>query len=506
MDINPKTYRQNKSKGTRMSFDFASIISPINAEIKDPKEILETFRKWPLIPYSGTARGSAHGLLAFLDSARFISPTQGAIHESIKSYVFANKLRVVSREDSDFDLDDDMIEPSIERQKSLVDYLRGNLTIANNLTYTQLGEHWFDSLKDNGNYFIEIVHAETLEVKSTKVFYHPTSSCCYWATNEGEPMFIAISSSFDHNYLEKNPPKLVPTYPNYKKEKDGEIYRTIVHVKNGNFKYYGRPDWVAAWQSVYREYQDDDYLVKMAANQFTGQVFIELEDDDVGESWDNDDAAEEGFSGVVDRIEKNFTAKGNDPQTVMVTSRPYGSKNAFIYQFKPVTDAKFLNSNANRARQRLIENNQWSERLLGNAVSEGFQSDAYESELGIKSKSVLKRYRGKIDYGWSIILRSMMIFAEVTEFDDLDLSIGPKPKAAEVSSQSVKETADAYGTAVRAGSITPNIEDETFFRETLGINPPNEFTNKAWREDGNFRRPVTLKGSETSVVEKNKNE
>lgn len=507
-EFNPKLHRKN-AQPKKMSFDFASVVSPINAEIKDPKEILDTFKRWPLVPYAGNARYSTQGLLFFVNSARFISPTLGATHESIRSYVFEQKLRVTNKQDPDFNLEQEAQEITPERKMEFLRYLREKLVLAEDTSYTQMGENWYDSLKDNGNYFIELVHSETAGVKTTTVHYHPTANCCYWATLPTQPSCIAISPSWDINYLDKNPPKLLPLYPNYKKEGTKEVYRTIIHVKNGNFKYYGRPDWIAAWQSVYREYQDDDYMVKMASNQFTGQVFIELEDDDIenDEAFSDDEAVDAGFDGVVDRIEQNFTAKGDDPQTILVTSRPFGAKNAFIYQFKPVTDSKFLNSNATRARQRIIENTQWSERLLGNAVSEGFQSDAFESELKAKDRSVLKRYRGKIDYGWNVIIKEMLIFNDNKEFEDLSLSITAPPaqESNALGISDLKLVLDAYGVGVRSGAITPNKEDEQFFRNILAIPEINAAIDKSWTEDGDFRRPVTLKGSERAISQTNSN-
>lgn len=420
-DFNPKAHRAKK-RMKKMSFDFADINNPISLEVKDPEDILKTFRRWPLIPFAGTHQQSTHGLLHFLNSAKFLSPTLGACHESIKSYAFGGKIDIQYLEDEDFDLDDDVKEVPLESKKAFRNFLKENLKIGDNLSYSQLAENMYGSYKDNGNYFIELVHTDTLGVKESKVYYHPTEHCCYWATLKDQPKMVAVSSLWNEQYLRDHPPSLIPLFPNYKQSKDGSL-RTIIHVKNGNFQWYGRPDWIGSYVNVFREYQDSAYLVKMAANQFTGQVFIELEDDDIenDDPWDNEDAVESGFDSITDRIEENFTAKGDDPQTVLATTRPYGSKPAFIYQFKPVTNEKFFQTTSDLARQKIIENNQWSERLLGNSVAQGFSHDAFISELKTKEVSVLRRYRNKIAFGLNLVINEVLKFHDNTEFESLGL-------------------------------------------------------------------------------------
>jgi len=60
------------------------------------------------------------------------------------------------------------------------------------------------------------------------------------------------------------------------------------------------------------------------------------------------------------------------------------------------------------------------------------------------------------------------------------------------ASESLSGKIDAYGVAVRAGAITPTIEDEEAFRAEAGFPALSEPARSAWREDGGFRRPITL--------------
>lgn len=58
--------------------------------------------------------------------------------------------------------------------------------------------------------------------------------------------------------------------------------------------------------------------------------------------------------------------------------------------------------------------------------------------------------------------------------------------------EEVKALADSFGVGVRAGTITPTIDDENFMRSKLGLPPVTEAARKAWSKDGGTRRPITL--------------
>jgi hypothetical protein len=50
---------------------------------------------------------------------------------------------------------------------------------------------------------------------------------------------------------------------------------------------------------------------------------------------------------------------------------------------------------------------------------------------------------------------------------------------------------DAYGVGVRAGAITPQSEDEAFFRREIGLPNAAEAVNEVWSDEPT-RRPITL--------------
>lgn len=61
----------------------------------------------------------------------------------------------------------------------------------------------------------------------------------------------------------------------------------------------------------------------------------------------------------------------------------------------------------------------------------------------------------------------------------------------DMNGEQFKSLVDGYGVAVRAGAITPNEEDEKFFRDKLGM-AGNSNVASAWKKDKGVRRPITL--------------
>ena len=67
----------------------------------------------------------------------------------------------------------------------------------------------------------------------------------------------------------------------------------------------------------------------------------------------------------------------------------------------------------------------------------------------------------------------------------------------------IKQKIEAYGIGVRGGTITPQEDDEKYFRESLELPNPNPAVQEAWQQDGGARRPVTLKSQDAFKEEQN---
>jgi hypothetical protein len=56
----------------------------------------------------------------------------------------------------------------------------------------------------------------------------------------------------------------------------------------------------------------------------------------------------------------------------------------------------------------------------------------------------------------------------------------------------MRDELDAYGVGVRAGVLTPNADDEKFFRAKFGMPAMSAAVLAAWKADGDVRKPITL--------------
>jgi hypothetical protein len=60
------------------------------------------------------------------------------------------------------------------------------------------------------------------------------------------------------------------------------------------------------------------------------------------------------------------------------------------------------------------------------------------------------------------------------------------------NAENLKEQADSYGILVRAGAVTPQVEDESHFRAAAGFPVMSADATSDWHKEKNVRRPVTL--------------
>lgn len=68
----------------------------------------------------------------------------------------------------------------------------------------------------------------------------------------------------------------------------------------------------------------------------------------------------------------------------------------------------------------------------------------------------------------------------------------------------LREFCESYGTAVRAGVITPNIEDEIAVRKMFKLPPPPAAVVSEWARTGGVRLPITLSKDLGSFEEETK--
>lgn len=415
-----KDFAKKVAKGGKKGFRmFQDILNPIPAEITDPKEIAETFLNYPFIPYAQTDHNSQYGLLIWLNSMRHLSPTHGACITSLHSYALGQPLDLIKVINPSFRLTEEI---SKTNKIAFMDYLTEVLVLQHETTLKDIASQSFLNLKDNGNSFVELRMSKEFGVESMSLTNHPTEHVCYVRpTNKYAPRFVGISHRWDAPYLLENTPIILPVYPNYT-ENDG-VVSTMIHVKNPTTNLYGRPEWLSAFMSVYREFQDANYLIKQTANNFMGQALIEFEEAQVNDSsiLDDDDAKDAGYENAAERFEANFMAKSEDPQSVILVSRPFGAKEAFVFQFKPNTSENFYKVMSELEEIDIVRAHQWSKRFLGENQTQGFSKDVFVDELKVKEVAVLPQLRELALKPINIAQQFAMKFFGKTQFDKINI-------------------------------------------------------------------------------------
>ena len=334
--INPK----KRFGGKRLtSFRFDMPKNPVAAQIEDGAELKRFFKEYGdvYVPYAGTNEYTSHALRAFLTSLADLSPTKTACVNRVESFCFGGKVGLVRRQDAVYDLE---VSPEIgpSEKQGFYDFIRLLDVFSSDgskISFRKLAKFNFRGLKGPGEYFIEMQKTELGGIPKFSAIVRKANHCMYLATPLGVDRWIAISPYWNYDYIQRNTPDMVPLYPNW--VEDGGIMRSMVHIKNDDGFWYGRPDDIGSMMDQYYEFQTADYKSKQTKSAFIGQAFIEVEDDNPEYSMGDSSAG--GFQDLVQQFEQNFTNKSEDPQSVILSTRPYGSKEAFVFsvhaQYEP---------------------------------------------------------------------------------------------------------------------------------------------------------------------------
>ena len=391
--INPKGYF-NRNRVT--DFRFGQPKNPVAAQIEDGAELKRFFQHYRdvYVPYAGTNEYTSHALRAFLASLSELSPTKNACINKIESFCFGGKVSLIRRLDPVYELEGEGEELVNAEKQAFYSFLKSISVFAADggaISFRRMAKSNFRDLKGVGEYFIELQKSSLGGFPRFSAIIRKPYHCMYLATALGEDRWVAISPYLNLDYLNRNAPDMVPAYPNWIDE--GGIMRSMVHVKQGDGFWYGRPDDIGSMMDQYYEFQVADYKSKQTRSAFTGQAFIEVEDDNPEYAMGDSSAANAGFDGLANQFEQNFTNKSEDPQSVILSTRPYGSKEAFVFQFSPNTNEQWYQVTEDRAEANIIKANQISRRLLGMDVSAGMNVDAWMSEFEIWSATVGNAYQ-----------------------------------------------------------------------------------------------------------------
>jgi len=371
--VERETLKERATRAKRKAFRFDKPANPIPAQVQDAGEFKKFFGKYQdvFIPYAGTDNGSAHSLLAFLIALKDLSSTKSAVL-------------------------------SDEQKTDLRSF----------------GWMMLDNLDSCGNAWIEIVKGETLGKKSFKCFMHDPRHCLYIATEKEEPRAVAVSPIWREDYLLKNGFQVLPTYPNWIEENG--ISRTMLHVKTGNYLWYGRPRDVGSMMYQFFEFQNADYLTKVTAGMFMGQALIETEGDNPeAPAIDDEESQNAGFEDFADQFEHSYTNVGDKPMSVIITERPYGSRPAYVFQFDPNTNQDWFKVTGEEAEKNILKANNWPRRFTGMDAATGISTNIFLDEFEIHAATTIKDEQELISTPINhIILKEAVEFFEAPEMFD----------------------------------------------------------------------------------------
>lgn len=434
---NPKKDKSRASaKGAYKLFVYKN---PIPEQLKDPDDLKELFVKYKLVPFAGLDNGTGHKLLDFFRYLRTYSDTHGACIESKLEYSFGGKAKIVYDSDDFFEFKQEEKEVPLNIAQNFAAYAR---TINwDNSTIRQFVENAMDPWLWSGNYYVELVHTQTAGIWKTSAYVHQPEHCLYLLTEEEEQRYIAISIKWDQDYLLRHKPRVVPVFPAYSFE-DGS-YRTLIHEMHGNYPWYGRMSAMSGILPIYNEIQISNFMVKHADANFMAQVFIELEDGDgeVDNLMDDKEAMNAGFENAMDRFEQNYTAKGDNPSAMMVTSRPHGAKNAFVHEFSPKTNENYYEKVSDINSKKIIKAHNWSKRLMGDDVANGLSTNVFLDEFSIKNVTTIRKLQLLGNWLVNTVITEAMKFSGTKGLEGIRIALTSPFEEMLVQESEIEETA-----------------------------------------------------------------
>lgn len=421
------------------------IENPIPDEVRDSDELKKVFTRWNFVPYAGTTKYSGQSLLVWYLMLAQLSPTHNACISKKLKYAVGGKATPINSTDPEWDTGEENQELSPMQKAAYRDTVKEFIEFEGGVSKFHRRVGW--SYEATGNSWIEMTYSETLGVKRVHLKAHRVTHVLYWNTKPGEMRVVAISPIWEETYLNEHEPRSVPVYPAFERTKDGDL-KTMFHLKNGDNTWYGRPESQGSDLYKYREVQDAVYLIKQAGANFTGQLIIEVEDDDPesNEAIDQNGAQAAGFDSFAERFEQNYTNKADDPQTVVLTARPYGARPMLVFQVKPNTNEKWYKVTGDIAEEKIMQSHGCTPRFMGKEVAGGFSQDVFVSDYVINMEPVINELRNEITkFTNSAISAAWLDLLNMPKMNDFSVTFMPP----------IQSAIDQYRKAQTAVELTP---------------------------------------------------
>ncbi len=385
---NPKTDFKRRRKGAK-GLDLYKIQNPIPEEIRDVEELKLFFDKHKLVPFAGTSKHTGHALLFWYLMLAQLSPTHSACISKKVKYAVGGRGTFIRAEDPQWDLGEENTPLTTPEKVAYRDALNEFVVFEEGVTKFHRRIGW--AYEATGNAWIELVYSEVAGVDKVTLKAHKVTNVLYIRTKTGEARRVAISPIWTDEFLKKHPYREVPMFPNFEKDEDGNL-RTMFHLKCGENDWYGRPESQGSDLYKYREVQDVTYLIKQAGSNFVGQLIMEVEDDQLDVA--DEDAQKAGFGGLTDRFSQNYTAQADDPASVVITARPFGSRPMFVFQVKPNTNQDWYQVVGDISEAKIMQSHGCTPRFMGKEVAGGFSQDVFVSDYVVNMEPVINELRG----------------------------------------------------------------------------------------------------------------
>lgn len=383
------------------------IKNPLLAEVTDDKELGEFFKKFPFIPYAGTSLSSSHSLLNLYIMLRKLSPTHGTCIGKKTEYAVGGRVKIINAENPVWSFSTENVPVPLNNQIAYSEAVNTYFTFTDGIQGTHEAiSNFYQSV---GEAYVELSYAEFNGQTRVSITVHKENHVLPAKTDATYKIY-GVSKKWSEEYLKRNPPRLVTGYPEFTTDENG-VNRTMFLLKSGELDYHGRPESENGLIYAYREVQDSIYLTKQAAGNFSGQLIIEVEGGQDTDAIDNDGSQGAGFADFASQFEHNFTNKAERPQSVLLTERPYGAGEMFVFQVKPNTAENWYDVTGEIAIGHITRAHHVTPRFIGKESSNGFSENAYLMDYLTNVEPTINSLREKItaftnsilNVGWDIL-------------------------------------------------------------------------------------------------------
>jgi len=433
-DYNPKQEAANRKRRRKTSVQLFHLQDPIPNEIADADELKKFFQRWNLVPFAGSVLESGHSLLAWYLALAKLSNTHGSCVSKLNLYAFGGAMRAEYSTVQDFDTGEERRPVPTPVAQQYRDVLFSTIEFEGGWRQVHYWLAW--ALKMTGNGWIELRAATIMGQTQFVIRYHKVMNVLYLNTKKDEPKMVAVSPVWTDEYLSRKPFRKIPVskpgqMPVFVENEDG-TFSTMYHLCNGLVSWYGRPDSEHADLQKMQEAQHAMYLIKQADVNFIPQLIIEVEEENQLKDppFDDDDAAGSGFDSFADRWEQNYTMKSDDPQGVVLSSRPFGSRPMAVFQIKPNTNENWFKVTGQDAAERILRAHGCTLRFLGFDASNGFSSDTFLADYVFNMEPVIHAHRDMVTNFMNGILSTVWALIGRQDLDELSITFSSPISAA----------------------------------------------------------------------------